>query len=110
MYCFHCAKTLRSIDGVLTCTVGQMPLSANLQSELTSLFPEDQFPTKAQAAVKTSWRAGVFCPGCGVEANGWVCPSCSTDLHRFQRNFIELHPHWYPETTHWGIPLIEYEE
>jgi hypothetical protein len=110
MYCFHCGKTLRSIGGTLTCTAGQMPLSRKLQSELTTLFPEAGFPSTAQPAVKTSSRAEIFCPGCGVETRDWVCPSCSTDLTRFRHPFIELHPHWHTGTLNWGIPLIDYDE
>jgi len=108
MYCFHCGKTLIEIDGVLTCTAGQMPLSQDLQSKLTMLFPSETFPSMSRPAIKTSSRTGIFCPGCGVEAPSWVCPSCATDLVPFQRRFIELHPHWYPETTNWGIPLVKH--
>ena len=110
MYCFHCGKTLIEIDGVLTCTAGQMPLSRDLQSKLTSLFPSGAFPSVSRPAVKTSSRTGIFCPGCGVEARDWVCPTCSTALTRFQHAFIELHPHWYADTRNWGIPLVKYDE
>jgi hypothetical protein len=110
MYCFHCGKTLRPIAGDLTCTVGQMPLSRKLQSELTALFPEAAFPAADHPAVKTSSRSGIYCPGCGVETRDWKCPSCSTDLRRFAHAFIELHPHWYPGVSYWGLPLIKYEE
>jgi hypothetical protein len=46
MYCFHCAKTLRLIDGVLTCTAGQMPLSANLQRTTNSTLTAPHAPSR----------------------------------------------------------------
>src|SRR5689334_10619178 len=102
MYCFHCGKSLIEIDGVLTCTAGQMPLSRNLHRELGDLFPSQRFHTTTRPPIKSTWGAGTFCPGCGVELEKSICPSCSTDLRRFQHAFIELHPHWYPGTKNWG--------
>src|SRR5689334_13398879 len=36
-------------------------------------------------------------------------PRCATELQPFLHAFIELHPHWYPDTRNWGIPLVKYE-
>jgi hypothetical protein len=110
MYCFHCGKTMRLIDGVLTCTAGQMPLSANLQGVLRETFPAERFPCSVRAPLKLSWAPGIFCPGCGVELSDWVCPKCSTHLKNLAFAIVELHPHWYPGQVNWGIPLISYEE
>jgi hypothetical protein len=109
MYCFHCGKTMRLIDGVFTCTAGQMPLSSALQLKLKNLFPEERFPTKERPALKHAFRPGITCPGCGCELVDWTCPQCGTNLRSLATRTIELHPHWYPGCV-WGIPLVKYDD
>jgi hypothetical protein len=110
MYCFHCGKSLSIIGDRLTCTAGQMPLSDKLQRELCDAYPPEGFPTVARPPVKAEWDARLFCPGCGVALDKMSCPRCSADLRRYLHTFVELHPHWYPGTKNWGVPLEVYDD
>jgi hypothetical protein len=92
MYCPYCGRAVTLIDGVLTCTDGEMPLSPHLQAVLAERFAVDipRPPDVAEGQRLDAW----FCPACGVRLGpGLICPSCGRTLRDLHHQLVELHPH-----------------
>lgn len=92
MYCPHCGREMRLVDGVFACDAGGMSLSPHLHGILTQRFPEQRLrPSGVEVGRRlTRW----FCPGCGVPLGpGMVCGQCGQSIQDLLFQLVELHPH-----------------
>ena len=92
MYCPHCGREMRLIDGVFACNAGGMMLSQNLHRILIERFLEHRSCPFGVEVGKQLCRW--FCPGCGVPLQrGMICGQCSRSIHDLLWDLVELHPH-----------------
>ena len=93
MYCPKCGRKMDLLDGTLTCTAGNMPLSRHLQQLLLEAFPDENTPLKDPLVGAQLGRW--FCPSCGtLLPKDKVCSSCGRSLTMNQvYNLVEFHPH-----------------
>jgi hypothetical protein len=92
MYCPHCGREIRLVEGMYVCEAGEMTFGQYLHGILAKIFPE-QRPRTIEVEVGrqlTRW----FCPGCGVPlGKGMVCGQCGQSIHDLLWQLVELHPH-----------------
>ncbi len=96
MYCPRCGQELERVNGVWTCTRGNMPLSPHLSAELTDVYLR-KIRNAEFRPTTFKWGGVWYCPGCGVplqERDGlMMCPQCGQSLNEFLFDLLELHPH-----------------
>jgi hypothetical protein len=92
MYCPHCGRGMRLVDGVFACDPGGMTLSRYLQGILTQRFPGQRTrPPGVEVGRRlTRW----LCPGCWRPlGRGMVCGQCGQSIQDLLFPLVELHPH-----------------
>jgi hypothetical protein len=92
MYCPHCGRNMKLVDGVFSCAAGGMTFSRQLHAVLIERFPETRpRPDGIElGAHLTRW----FCPGCGVPLGPEMeCRKCGRSIQDLLFGLVELHPH-----------------
>ena len=90
LFCPRCAAAMQRVAGELTCVVGDMGLSRNMETALLGRFGGQVRGSAPPPSPGSSW----FCPACRAPlGEAMTCAQCAGTLRDLLFQLVELHPH-----------------